>query len=371
MTGVAPYLDNTSSTYPTAPIPTLASLLGEAGYVTAGISGNHILYRPFNVTAGFQEMDTYANNPLGLSKGAQGIEVRLPGCSLCGGATRELTEVALKWVRRNGDKPFFLWLHYLDPHYPYAPPLEYLSNPSDLDELRPTGTHKWTPRERSEMKRLYETEVRYVDDNLGRLFGGLREIGLYEEAVILLTSDHGEEFWERGNLGHETTLHWELLHVPLIVKLPDGAVRRRITSHVPTQALMSTVLELCGVSAPEAPGRARPFTHLLQMNAEDIYEDPIISSGVRRAEPQRAVIVDGFKYIYRLDSDREELYNLALDPTEAHSVAGEFPAVVERAREILAQHEEISASLRDSMSESTEHDPEEALRRLRALGYVQ
>ena len=371
MTGIAPYIDSENLVYRTAPLPTLATLLREEGYVTRGISGNFLLRRPYNVTAGFQEMDTFALLPLGDSRGSQGLAEMFPRRFRAGGATSHLTREAVDWVRKNRDQPFFLWLHYLDPHYPYEPPPEYVLRPGSMSSVLALEKTMQTARERVHLRQLYADEVRFVDLNIGVFLESLKELGIYDEALLILTSDHGEEFWEHGGTSHGHSLHRELLHVPLLFRLPKGSIRKRIVSPVPTQAILPTVLELCGVKKSPAAGWTEPLTALLEPEARDHFPQPIISAGTHSDEYQRSVVMDGHKYIKRLHSGREELYHLATDPWETKSVLQDHPEVAARARLALAEHEKLVAPLRKLTTAPSDRESAETLRRLKTLGYVQ
>ena len=123
-------------------------------------------------------------------------------------------------------------MHYYDPHQPLEPPLEYMGNAKapagmgrrfkDKINVR-AGMLKLSAEQREWVRKLYDDEVRYVDENVGRLLGHLRETGQYDDALIIVASDHGEEFWEHDGFEHGHTLYNEVLRVPLMIKLPGGS----------------------------------------------------------------------------------------------------------------------------------------------------
>jgi arylsulfatase A-like enzyme len=226
------------------------------------------------------------------------------------------------------------------------------------------------PSTRAEMKLLYDSEVAYVDDAIGRLLDHLRDLSLYDDSLIIVAGDHGEEFWEHGLTGHGQSAYQELLHVPLMIKLPGSGVRRRIESFVPVQALLPTVLELCGIDTEAHPGWTEPLTSLLAPDSSDVYNAPIVSGALFYSEAQRAAIFEGIKYIQRLDSAREELYDLRADPSERLSLVGERPDLAGRGREILNQQEEVAARIRETHGLNQATADAEHLERLRSLGYI-
>jgi arylsulfatase A-like enzyme len=187
----------------------------------------------------------------------------------------------------------------------------------------------------------------------------------------VLTSDHGEEFWEHGSARHGGTVYQELLHVPLLIRLPGGKLHKRVRSRVPIQALLPTLLEFAGIDPSPQPGWAPSLTPLLRKNAIDRYEAPIISGATHIGEYQWSVVMGRMKYIERRPSGREELYDLDADPEERISILRQHPKVAAAARKILEEHREFAAAtLQDAASVGGEDD-EEWKSRLRALGYIE
>lgn len=133
------------------------------------------------------------------------------------------TDRALAWIDAFADEPFFLWLHYFDPHSPYEPPAPYGLTFKTDDVLRDfMRSHHFalqTDPLMLEMNNQYDGEILYTDYHLQRIFDGLRDHGLYDEATIVITSDHGEGLGQRGHMGHGR-IYEEQTHVPLILKLP-------------------------------------------------------------------------------------------------------------------------------------------------------
>ncbi len=231
-----------------------------------------------------------------------------------------------------------------------------------------------SPAEREWIRTLYDAEVRYVDDNLGQLFDVLKNLGIYHGSLIILTSDHGEEFWEHGGFEHGHSLYDELIRVPLIVKLPQSTSKQEITSAVTTASIMPTILDLCQI---EYRGDFLSFPSLVPLwesNPGSYQEAPIVSTGLRYYENRESILFDGLKYIRFLMTNREELYDLANDPGEQNSVATALPGEVVRARKLLNEHNNRVKELRDLLGLPAEQQIEldqETIRRLKALGYIQ
>ena len=199
--------------------PTLATILSEAGYHTAGIV-SHV----------------YLGSRWGFDRGFAAFDETLGAGSPHSVVAERVVDKALKalgaWREEHGGKPLFLWLHIFDPHWAYVPPKPYdsLFDPDyeggvdgGYASLRPhiralrrpgESAPALADRDLAHLEALYDGEVRYVDDQLGRFFTALRDAGLWEETLVAVVSDHGEEFMEHGSLeGHQWTLFDEVVMV--------------------------------------------------------------------------------------------------------------------------------------------------------------
>lgn len=380
MTGVSPRVHGALHTRSRVPdgLPTLAETLRRAGYRTAAFISSTVLGPPANLTQGFDEYRPYPGPWLGRSLGATVLRSRLSRFRLDEAPPPDLTGDVTDWLRARQDEPFFLWVHFFDPHAPYGPPRRYLENPEgrtrfegwDEEAIR-AGTWVPTAAERDRIHQLYLGEVRWVDDAVGRFLGELRRRNLYDDTLIVLVSDHGEEFWEHDSYGHGHTLYDELLHVPLLVKLPVKLQKSertgRIATAVSTESIFSTVLDACSLPLP--PGY--PAAGSLLRPAPD---RPLHALGLNRFEDRQSVRFGRFKYIRWTTSGREELYDLQRDPGEKVSLAASAPAELLEGRRLLASFEAEGRRgrqlLRLTEGETTELDAH-TLERLRSLGYAQ
>jgi arylsulfatase A-like enzyme len=215
--------------------------------------------------------------------------------------------------------------------------------------------------------------VAFVDESVGRLLEDLRQRDLYDESLIIVVGDHGEEFWEHGFTGHGHSMYQEQLHVPLMIKLPGSSVRRRINSFVPVQAVLPTVLALCGIEAEPAKGWTLPLTSLLSDGSQDEYPEPIVSGAPLYHDSIESVILENRKYIRNRHSDTEEYYDLGAGSLDQTPLSGEHLSGLDRAREALAQHAATAQHIREEygLQTATPSASEEDLERLRSLGYIQ
>ncbi len=186
------------------------------------------------------------------------------------GEATEIVETFLGWQGSEPTERFFAYLHLLDVHWPYTPPGPFgdlFDAPkADLDfndketwkrferQVR-TGELAAAEADVEAMKALYDGEIRYTDAVLGQLFATLRARDLYEDTLILITSDHGEEFLDHGGVSHGHTLYEEMLHVPLIIR-GGGLEPARVAARVELIDILPTILGLVGIEAPvDLPGR--------------------------------------------------------------------------------------------------------------------
>ncbi len=364
--------------------PTLAERLREAGYSTAAIGYNPLLTPVYNLHRGFER---YAMFPRQLNRsiGAKLLSRFLPREFGEETDTTSLTDMAIDWLRQNHHRPVFLWLHYFDPHMPYEPPAMFVPDREpparvgarvrqDLFYKIRQGHFVPTAEEADWIRALYEAEVRLVDANIARLLKVLRELGAYDEMLIVFTSDHGEEFWEHGGFEHGHTVYEELLRVPLFVKLPGSKSTSRISRPISTTSLTPTVLDVCRISFNPQDFSATSLAPLWKETPSAGVDAPIVSTGCAYYENQIAVRVGSMKYIKRLLSGREELYDLTGDAQERVSLVAVRPEALAEAIERLERCDERSRLLRERYGLSTRSiaaPGEELLRRLRSLGYAE
>ena len=331
---------------PLAPeLTTLTERLRAGGWF-----GHAILYKPFLYEDGHdQGFDSWFNVPQTARFAEQNLRK------------------ALLWIQKNAERRFFLFLHFDDPHQPLTQPYEFIS-PEDQAELQAFGLFlPITVEERAVRfrdpatgrqqacracsedlerfgplaSRLYDDEVRFVDDRIGALFAYLKERGLYDEALIAFVSDHGEGIWDHdGTYGHPLAANaWEeLVQVPLIVKPPASrGLPRGVVVSEPVRAfdLMPTLLELSGLDAGAAGLEAESLVPLMQVGGEAPPGRPAFSHSLRAI-----ALRDGsWSYHARTAPDGETLYDLATDPGERRDVAAEHPDVVREMRLRVARYQ--------------------------------
>ena len=346
---------------------TLASLLHAAGYETVGFSTNGNVSEGFGFDVGF---DAYTNLPEQQTDEIHQLSDRL-------------NEVAVEWLEaRASDNPLFLYLHSTDPHEPYTPrsPFRerFAARVGTPRFTRPLHAARALARgeelDRASLNRdfidLYDAEVAFNDNQFGRFVTSLRELGLYDEAMVILVADHGEEFLDHGGLGHGATLYAEQLDIPLIIKLPRswGAGTRSAALALQID-ILPTVLAYLGVPVPsEVQGRSllplvtspqsrvHPWA-IAQLEIEDLRLDSLTT--------------DELKLIRSLPSENQayviELYDRLVDSGEQIDLS--------RARPVTAGYLlyflKVASVQQERLLAARSGTPdEELLERLRALGYI-
>jgi arylsulfatase A-like enzyme len=304
----------------------------------------------------------------------------------------DTTDAALAWLEKPRDKPFFLWVHYFDPHYPYTPPAPYdtmygagYSGPADgsLEYLLRVwgrgGKEKieTTAADRQRMIDLYDGEIAWLDTQLGRLFAGIDADGRGEHTLIVVTADHGESLDEHDYLfDHGEYLYEPSLHIPLIVRPParmdiDPAV---VTTAVQNVDVATTALNLAG-SPSAAPLDGQDLFALLPGDGRPAPGDRAYAESCRPWQIERrykgwknlhkaqAVREGGLKLIATPYQDKLELYDLSSDPGELRNIATERPEDVKRMAELLEQWRGGAVDIAVPDAENME--------RIKALGYIE
>ncbi len=371
-------------------VRTLAEHLSEAGYLTVGFHRNGNISDKFGFGRGFERYE-------GVEKGFwRELRRETPkGEPLRIGQADDslLTRQALDFLRNAPPAPFFLYLHLADPHDPYTPPRDSPLFPAQpltptaelfyqqpvrsatrerpvLDQLK-LGLLPLDEATRRQTVDLYDAEIAAADLQIGRILAGLAERGLSENTIVLLTADHGEEFWDHGDLGHGQSHYQELLHVPFIASGP-GIAPQRVSRPVSLIDLMPTVLELAGLVAESLPGRSLlpALSGKRQLESVPVYSESLMRLDFH-GDPLlfRSLRADNLKLVLDFRRERKLFFDLAADPAEQNNLGSEAPGR-RRMLEALIQAHQANLSAGRRITAATTDIPEDLEARLRALGYV-
>ncbi|MBW2146859.1 MAG: sulfatase [Deltaproteobacteria bacterium] len=259
---------------------------------------------------------------------------------------------AIPWLRAHASEPFFLFIHYWDPHWPFNPPeryreLFYQGNPTDpnnhsLDAwwkhpLGAAARDTWLRTENGLITdadyivALYDQEIRYLDNGIGELIAALDELGLAENTIVMLTADHGESMTEHGIFFEHHGLYDCTIHVPLIVRWP-GRLRGggRLPHLLQLTDIAPTILEAAGLAIPDEM-EGGSFWKLLTGEEQEGGHKQVISLECTW-QAKWSLLTDTYKFILAREPDLYgnppcELYDLLRDPQEKHNIAEEQPGI--------------------------------------------
>lgn len=341
-------------------LTTLAEVLSQAGYRTGAVSQNPHVQAKTGFDQGFDEFH-------GLSGYQSGVD--------------QMVKAGEGFLDGAADQPFFLYMHFLDPHGPYAPPpklrKQFLGRRKTDQERVLAGrvgkmldgealTQEFTPRDLAYLEALYDAEIRWVDTAVGRLLDGLQSRGLGENTLVVLTADHGEEFLDHGTVKHGYHVYEESVHIPLIIKAPGFAVGRNREGLAQHVDLMPTFLDLLEI---EGPGELQGQSLRAMLAEPSASLDRTIFQGSSWRDIERFSVREGdWKLVRHVDEDKTALFKLSDDPQEQVDLAPQHPDVVER---LTRSYFERTAPIEGitPLDATGARDPE-LEKRLQAIGYT-
>lgn len=278
------------------------------------------------------------------------------------------------YVDHGARAPLFLYVHYLDPHSPYGPPQPVGgTRPLTFGELPPVELGNVTEEEALDVLHRYDQEIRFVDEQFRQLMARIQELGLDENLLLFVTADHGEAFWEHGQMGHGKDLFNETLRIPLLVSIPGATPSRVIDAHASSVDLMPTLLDMAGVDVPE--GLAGRSLRGLLVEGADPVPRPVVSELWSGSRIMKSIIDPPYKLI--LDQSGRQtgegqrlLFNIEEDPWEQRSIEESQPEVASRLEADLMAIIEASREMHHTEGDqSVEMDPG-TVERLKAMGYL-
>jgi arylsulfatase A-like enzyme len=356
---------------------TLPELFGDAGYRTAAFGKNHHLVAELGFDQGFEVHDLEIIER-GFADSVTAPLRRLVGARSNKGpghAARKIHRRFLEWMPEH--EPYFVYLHHIDVHWPYYPPREFRGRYGprrtgvDFNSQQffaANGPDRPNREERpaidaalrDDMSDAYDECIHFVDHEIGALLEELRRRGRYDNALIIVTADHGEEFLEHGEIGHGSSVYDVLLRIPLLVKFPcPGKLcsGRRIDQEVQIVDIMPTLAATAGIPVPAG------------LDGRSLVDAPRDRVLFAENGDEIALRTNEFKFIYDLESSETQLYSLGNDPGEQLNLAQrEQPLTVafgDRVHQWLEETDQRGAG-----DGATVVANAEMLERLKALGYL-
>ena len=388
--------------------PMLAESLQQQGYETAGFSTNMVCGAAQGFERGFDQFEDLRPD-LGTSKSERLLAIRgVPRLAMHRPFRRGLSMLglplepqyptvdadgvvagALEWLEQPHHEPYFLWLHFMDLHWPYKS-AHRSKDWAEKDEMwidrvewRKLRNHRgrYHPGdERVERwKELYREETESFDQALAPLLDSLRDRDDWDHTHLVMTGDHGEEFYEHGTWGHSwNQLHREGANVPLIIRTAGSHSHRSVDTPVSHLDIAPTLLDLAGIQKPDGM-IGESFSN--ELRGEDSTLRPVASEmhGHRNSTRYRlAITFNAYRYIYDGDRDRCSLFALDVDPDETDDVYDKDASVSRSFDQLRLAH--VSTGLLDVLKTGLpaigediiydlDADPK-VVERLRALGYL-
>lgn len=324
-------------------VPYLPELMRHNGYHTGAVVASLVLDPKLNA-GGFDR---------GFSTYDAGFHPQLVGEDRYQSDERRADVVvdhAVKWLSHPQKSPFFLWVHFYDPHSPYDPPEPYRTRYSTF---------------------LYDGEIAYMDAAIGRLLASLRQEKQYDQTLIAVMADHGEAFGEHGERHHGVFLYDATIHVPLLFKLPGGKLAgERRDMRVGLVDVAPTLLEICGVAVPSAM-QGKSLVPLIRAKEKEnhswgdrkIYSESEYGKVAFNWSPLYAWRVD--KYVFVAAPERE-LYDQSVDPEAANNLASAKKGIADTLLDELRRFQKSTSSTRNTAAEMSSRGVES----LAALGYA-
>lgn len=336
---------------------TMAEILKDNGYSTSAVVSNTNLDSLVNFNQGYDSFDD-SNKEKDIT-------------------SRSVTSLGIEQIRRLRDKRFFLTLHYMDPHFPYAMHKEFNYAPNYRGKLSSTISNfqDFGKSDLEYVKACYDSEISFTDEYIGRVIAALKAQGLFDNTMIIVMADHGDEFHEHGGYNHGHSLYQELLNVPCIVKLPGTQKGRVVDGTFAMIDLLPSVLKFIDCYKPSY----RMYGSAVDLNRLNRHDDKYVFSATDVAGPNfkpasiRSVQSGNYKFIRYLDRSTEMVFDLLKDPGEQHDLVAKNPEVFQKLKRVCTEHTRLMDSIRQSVppQEQVERLNNNELRLLRSLGYLQ
>jgi arylsulfatase A-like enzyme len=342
-------------------LPTLAELMPEK-MVTAGFATNAFLSESLGMGRGLNHYD-HRNASVHRYRKAD-----------------EVTDRALEWLEGNGDKPFFMMLHYIDPHMGYGPPDKYvqmfapdkprrISVPFTDHQSARDGSLNPNESEKAFIRGLYNGEVRFVDDQIKRVVEWMKQRQLLDDTWLVLTADHGEEQFDHGSFDHGHAYEDEVTRVPLIIRAPGGKwhANQRISHSIRQVDIPATLLHLLG---EQIPAHFEGKSLLPMIEGKDNTDRPAYTEFNLRSGQQCALFDGRYKVVYDIRRKRGFFYDQKTDHGEMTKLGKENPIYKELLGNLMKKRAALQAAAKGKVFEKGALSGE-AAEALKSLGYIE
>lgn len=352
-------------------VNTMAEVLGGHGYLNWGFVSALPLDVRFNLDQGFDYYDADFSSCRGslALKGNKWFahNYKVFDCDAAETTNRVLSTLKTKEHRA----PYFLWVHYYDPHLPYTPPEGYYDPTKVTRNTFPYFLSNPTQSDMVSLQELYGGEVTYVDYHLRRLMDGLKQLGKADKTIMVIVADHGENLYQHdGYLDHSLVVYDTVMWIPCIIKLP-GYSGKRIAELVSIMDVMPTLLDLIGVSHDNTEGRS--LTRLMESEKAEAIRDYVTCEtndfGVSLKDQTIALRTKTMKYIYNSwKRGKDIFFELTGDPYEKKPLKN---LKVPEAEELRGWYDSWRKQYKSGNMSSVQELDSETREALKSLGYLQ
>jgi len=356
---------------------TLPEILKNKGFKTAGFNSNPYLSKYYNYDIGFTYFDDiFSKTKEQNQKGVKGFikkhkklnsiitkiyaklrikhKIKPPY-----ERAEDINQRVLSWVKEN-PKGIFVWMHYMDTHHPFLPPKEFRNTSARkmyrAEKILGRNPPKMSEKELKNIKNLYKGTIRYVDYAIGNFFNELKNLGVYKNSLIIITSDHGEEFLDHRGVSHVWKLYEELIHVPLLFKFPGRLRQLKVNKLVTLLDLAPSIIDylgfekvddFLGVSFMSVINEDKQQYYRKSVISESLTKDGNISLSYKEGYRVTSYRTEKWKLILNQETNLKELYNLKDDPYESKNIYNDNEKIAKDFEQKIADHIEKEEILRD------------------------
>ncbi len=336
---------------------TLAEVLKENGYKTHGVITHIFLKEKYGLGQGFdtylEKIDSSDNNLFSITSPV-------------------VTAEAIKIIEESRGKPFFMFLHYFDPHYRYIDHENkssysgpFLPDKNESKKAEIIKKNLFSENDLDYFKECYRSEIRFTDIYVEKVIEKLKQQNLYENTIIVIVSDHGEEFGERGTLGHGQSLFDEQTKIPFILKLPEDLEKNAIIRpNFSNIDISPTILDVAGIEIPDS---FRGTSLLAEKGPETIFME-VNEKKYDTLYNQCAIVHKGWKLIRDFENNKFELYDLSGDKPEKNDQFDSNKKMFFKMYKILKRYIRMIEDNKH-ISQETKLTAEEQ-KKLETLGYI-
>ncbi|MCI0415233.1 sulfatase [bacterium] len=338
---------------------TLPETMQRSGYETAVFLANGNASGSFGMTQGFKTVREVFRDKGYTGRG------------------EEITRAFSNWLGKHNNRKFFAYLHYREPHDPYKPPEEWIRKFASssytgkivniFDQLRiRAASSAFSEADRDHVRALYDANLAYADSQVAEVLRSLQSLRIDHRTIVVVTSDHGEAFWEHGFLGHNRQVYEESARIPLVIKFPNnaGLSNRKVNFPVQTADLYVSLVDILGLSNRGIQTNGNSFVPYLKKGVPAAPKIVVHSS----SKLLTALVLDDYKYV-RNEKYRDELYNLRKDPFEQDNLINRELVRAGYLRKVLLM--ELDSKKAKPQKMETPQLDEAVRENLKALGYVE